>query len=73
MIDGVIKAEISTLGGWLGVLSLEASIQVKTGDCAIELFGATAAPPFGFHSKDVLYTWLQAEVLQRCVNLGNET
>jgi len=72
-IDGVIKAETSTLGSWFGVLSLEASVQVKTYDCVIELFGATAAPPFEFHSKDVLYAQLQAEVLRRCVNLETET
>lgn len=55
MMDCVIKVEISTLGGWFGVLSSEASIQAKTGDCAVELFGATAAPPFEFHSKDVFF------------------
>jgi len=36
-IDGVVKAETSTLGSWFGVLSLEASVQVKTYDCVIEL------------------------------------
>jgi len=72
-MDRVIRAETSTLGGWFGVLSLKTSVQVETYDCVMELFGVTATTPSEFHSKDVLYVWLQAEVLRRYVNLGNET
>jgi len=72
MRDGVTGAETSALDDWFGVLSLEASVQLKMVDCPIELLGGDSNLFVCVLFQERL-VWFQAKVLQIRENLEAET